>query len=1595
MSAFFDNQLDYIFFIYGCAFIFLATVCYPLSWRKAYALPWSWLAAFGMLHGVNEWLDMLALSLGDAPVFKIIRLAIMALSYLSLMEFGRRFWMAQGGRVLGWWAYLPLLLLAALGGLAGIDGLNASCRYTLALPGALLAGWALLQAAKRKQSGQRWQLGLAAAAFLVYAPAAGLIVPKAAFFPASILNQDTVFDALGLPIQVIRTVCAIAIATGIWLEYRQISTAKEQQGRIPSWLIPVTIMLLLVTGWRTTNWQEEKLDLDMREQLLSRATATAQTINLNRIKSLSFTASDKTNPSFLRLRGQMIAYGRAINQRNIYCLAMRNGEIVFGPNTLNRKDPLAAAPGTVYKSPPPELCAVFSTGRSITGGPYKDEYGNFISAFAPVLDPRTSEVLMVVGFDVPADIWISHIERQRLLPILFILAMVAVLLIGSNFLKWRESIHAERPRLLLYSEAILTAVFGLLLTAYLAFLAQDENLRSRQIIFSQLGNGQATSIWETICDIQNHQMGDLAALLETGEQVTQDMFQAYAGPLEDNTTVQAFEWVLRVPAAEKEKVELNLRRKGLEDFTIFQFDQRGEIVPVSPRHTYYPVLYVAPLADNQRLVGFDLGSEPMQRKALEEAARTGLPTATDPLNMVQGSAAQEGILACQPVYKYDQARKNQTEEIKEKPAPVGFVVAAVRLQSALKEALVRSNQEGSLLYVDLLQLETGKAPQLLASYPQRHGARHTNGTIQEDYKHSALYEVHPLFVFGRCYVVIVHPGPAFIASHPAHAGRTMGVVGALLTGIMTVFVGVMSQRRTTLEREVQARSLELLSSEERYHQLVAEFPVGIYRNTLGPEGIFLMANAAMARMFGYDSVEEFLRCKVSDLYQESGKRKEFSDRLLAEGFVAGAELKLKKTNGEAIWGSVSARIVKNVQGAVLYSEGTIRDITDSKRAEQALLEREESYRKQFADNSANMLLLNPTNGQILDANTAAEHYYKYPREKLLSMHISEICALPPNQIMRELISVPLDRGRRFESRHRLADGSVRDVEVCVSLIQLGARKMFHCIIFDITNQKQAEELKERELVQRTLLDNISVGIVVIDPETHIIEHVNPAAAAMFGAGAETIVGHLCHRYLCPAQVGACPITDLGNTFEAAEREMLCADGHSRAVLKAVKPISIAGQERLLESIVDITEQKQAEEVLKETNRRLEGAIQRANEMASLAEAANRAKSAFLANMSHEIRTPMTAIVGFAQSLLDKNQTEADRCNAIAAIQRNSEHFLQLINNIFELSKIEAGEIEIQRRACSPLRLLADVQSLMHSRAEAKNLSLSFKCDGPLPEFVQSDPLRIKQILIFLLDNAVKFTEKGEVCVTVRLAGSPTDAPRLQFEVRDTGIGLTAEQISGLFRPFSQADSSSTRRFGGAGLGLVIGKRLAKMLGGDISVASEPNKGSRFCLTIDPGSLDGVKMLDAGRETIFTPKDQHPPDAAQAKELDARILLVEDGVDNQRLIAAILHKAGASVQTAENGRLGLEKATAAAQRDAAFDLILMDMQMPEMDGYETTRQLRAQGYTAPIVALTAHAMADDRQKCLEAGCNDYITKPIDRKKLLAKVLEYTARKRVRT
>jgi len=381
-----------------------------------------------------------------------------------------------------------------------------------------------------------------------------------------------------------------------------------------------------------------------------------------------------------------------------------------------------------------------------------------------------------------------------------------------------------------------------------------------------------------------------------------------------------------------------------------------------------------------------------------------------------------------------------------------------------------------------------------------------------------------------------------------------------------------------------------------------------------------------------------------------------------------------------------------------------------------------------------------------------------------------------------------------------------------------------------------------------------------------------------------------------------------------------------------------------------------------------------------AESASRAKSDFLANMSHEIRTPMTAILGFTDLLNDPSVSEAERAGYVNTIRRNAEHLLTLINDLLDVSKIEAGKMTVERMPCSPADVIADVASMLRGQAGNKGIALDVAYLGPIPRTILSDPTRLRQIILNLAGNAVKFTSKGRVRIETSLERHG-DRGALVIHVRDTGIGMTPEQMARLFQPFQQADSSMARRFGGTGLGLTISKRLAVMLGGDVSVDSRSGEGSVFTVTIDTGPLEGVELLDAPTEAVPV---QRPPAAQGAPRLIGRILLAEDGPDNQRLIAHILRKAGADVTIVGNGRQAVE---AARNVYTPYNLILMDMQMPVQDGYSATRELRAGGYTHPIVALTAHAGPEDRAKCLGAGCDDFATKPIETARLLDKCLKW--------
>ncbi len=560
-----------------------------------------------------------------------------------------------------------------------------------------------------------------------------------------------------------------------------------------------------------------------------------------------------------------------------------------------------------------------------------------------------------------------------------------------------------------------------------------------------------------------------------------------------------------------------------------------------------------------------------------------------------------------------------------------------------------------------------------------------------------------------------------------------------------------------------------------------------------------------------------------------------------------------------------------------------------------------------------------------------------------------------------------------------------------------------------TRKHLEEALHQRQDELEAIYEGMTDGLLIADTENGRFLAANPSICQMLGYSEKELLS------LAISDIH--PPKDLPDVFEqfmnssqgkqgvASDLRVMRKDGSVFCADIAAHAVVYNTRQCLVGLFRDITERKKTEQQLKDYAEALESSNKALEEFNEATKAATQAKSEFLANMSHEIRTPMTATLGFSEILYENIRccsicVEHESCQLreqnkihVETIRANGEYLLELINDILDLSKIEAGKLAIEKVRCSPAKVVADVMSLMRVRAEAKNLPLETEYVGSLPETIHCDPTRLRQILINLLGNAIKFTEVGGVRLAIRLVEPPDRPSFLQFDVIDTGIGMTEEQASRLFQPFVQAESSTAREFGGTGLGLAISKRLAEMLGGDITISSSLGDGSTFSLTIETGALDGVPMLDNPAEAVAEIKEEKS--VSPQVKLDCRILLAEDGPDNQRLISFILTKAGAEVELAEDGQVACEKALAAHAKGEAYDVILMDMLMPNKDGYEATRELRQHGYTGPIIALTANAMLGDDQKCREAGCDDYLTKPIDRSTFLPLIAKYAERQPKKT
>ncbi len=676
----------------------------------------------------------------------------------------------------------------------------------------------------------------------------------------------------------------------------------------------------------------------------------------------------------------------------------------------------------------------------------------------------------------------------------------------------------------------------------------------------------------------------------------------------------------------------------------------------------------------------------------------------------------------------------------------------------------------------------------------------------------------------------------------------------------------------------------------------------------------------------------------------------------------------------------------------------------------------------FEDHGAPMMLIDPSTGTILHGNRAARGFYGYPN--LCGMNIAQINTLPPEEIAREMERARTMRENRFHFRHRIADGSVRDVDVYSFPFSMEGRSLLHSVVVDETEsvaarralyrrnliivglliagllaqtvvllllaravvlRKIAESALERQLsFLRSLIDVIPNPVFSKDKGGRYLG-CNKAFRKMFGRSDEEILGKTVHD-MGPKEIADEYKRRDDELFadpkpQTYEWQVMSSTGERRDVLFNKAPFfdekgEVAG---LVGLITDITERKRAEEELRRTTAN-------ARVLQHEAEAANRAKSAFLANMSHEIRTPLNGVIGFLGLLRETTLDETQREYA-GYIDTSARLLLDILSNVLDISKIEAERLELNLVSSDIRETVGRALAPVRASAAEKGVALSANVEPNVPERAVFDPVRLEQVLVNLLNNAVKFTERGDVELALRFAPLNGNAGAFSFSVKDSGIGMSPEERAHIFEPFYQADSSDTRRFGGAGLGLSICRRLLQKMGSALEVESAPGEGSRFLFTLRleyggaaSASSPGVTEALREKESLLPPgrKKENPV-----------VMLVEDEPLNMKMLAVVISKIApfATLIQAEDG----ERAVSLF-RERRPDLIFMDIQMPVKDGFQASTEIRAlERESAPggercrIVAITADVQPETRGECLAAGMDDYLSKPV-RKEEVREVIE---------
>ncbi|HET8934315.1 MAG TPA: CHASE domain-containing protein [Polyangiales bacterium] len=1092
---------------------------------------------------------------------------------------------------------------------------------------------------------------------------------------------------------------------------------------------------------------------------------------------------------------------------------------------------------------------------------------------------------------------------------------------------------------------------GLLVTAALAVLRASANLRFARTEFSAAAERVAAALSERVRLYEYGLRGTRGAIVAAGSTLSHRSFETYARSRDiqrEFPGARGFGFIRRVPQAD---VDGFLQRARLDDAPEFSLR-----VLSAREGERYIIQYIEPADGNLQAFGLDIASEPLRRAAADAAAESGEAALTGPITLVQAEhKPRSSFLFLLPIYKSDAPRDTYEER---RAALHGWAYAPLVTEDVLSDLNLAENG----LRVTLFDISDNVRPQSFFN----------SGDVHEP-PAQGLAKRMDRPMFGRTWRIDVSALPSFISGLHLFGSGSVFALGMVLSLLSAALAYVFVQERERAE-QLTLQRVELAAIIETASDAIV---------SVAANGNIVSWNDAAVQLFGY-SAQEAIGQQVEACCQLSETSSSYGDLLagLAEVGAVPPPFDASCRRRDGSWIDVSIAIAplgsRGGQGGMAL---TYRDIQERSARERGLRQLSSSLEKEVRDRTASLEAARRDLQNILDAlpsmigywqadlrNGFANHAYLdwfgFEPEALRGMHMRELLGERVFELNRPYIEAVL-RGepQEFERIYPGTDGRRERHSLTNYVPDIVDRQVrgFYAVVHDVTELNRSREnlaaaARENEGLLRTL-DHLAV-VFVAQPDGSL-SYVNEQLCKRSGFPAHALIGR--NQRMLSADVHTEAFwTEMSETLGGGIpwRGELCnaAKDGSHYWLDAVIAPFYNSDGQLLKYVcmgVDITAAKASSAELSRAK--------------VAAEAANAAKTEFVTNMSHEIRTPLNAIIGMTY-LLERTALATEQKQQVRTIQGAGRVLLDLLTDVLDLAKIEAGSLSLDAMSFEPRNLVIDLESMFGPQAQAAKLELSVEIADDVPEVVRGDSTRSRQILINLVGNAVKFTERGKVTLAVSRASD--DPIRLRFDVRDTGPGISAETQARLFVPFTQADGSTSRRYGGSGLGLSIVKRLVESMGGEFGVKSELGKGSDFWVILPyaTGRLSSAQPPSA----VSVP----PATLADASALEGLKLLVTDDSDINRDVAKrILEHVGAKVTTCADGMSTLEELR---RTPRAWDAILMDVQMPQMDGNETTRRIRSELdlQELVIIGLTAGALRAERQRSLAAGMNDFLTKPIE-------------------